>query len=510
MRMPLPLVTGAACVALALTACSSSSASSGTGSSGSQAPKPTAIAHNGGGTVTPAPGPAAAVSAPLTGGKGMNLASGDPADATARPGWVQEEYAASGTATAYTSAGPLPPDGRFTLTPSTTAPYRTRIAVRRPAQPRNFNGTVIVEWLNVSGGLDASPDYGSMRAEILRRGYAWVGVSAQRIGIEGGPVAVRVPAADAAGAGKGIKVIDPARYGSLSHPGDAYSYDIFTQVGRALRGPAARRALGPLHAARVLAVGESQSAFALTTYVDGVQPLTRAFDGFLIHSRGGAAAPLGSPGAGIDIASSITGAPTRIRTDGPAPVMVVQTETDILGVLGAYPARQPDSARFRWWEVAGTAHADRALVGLGADGMGCAVPINDGPMRFVVRTALADLDRWTRGGAAPPHAPPLAVDSAHHYVRDQYGIATGGIRTPLVDVPVDTLSGESAGGSIVCILSGSTTPLTSAQLQALYANRAEYLRRFRAATQAAIAAGFVLPADRADLLTTAAPTRIAP
>ncbi len=45
------------------------------------------------------------------------------------------------------------------------------------------------------------------------------------------------------------------------------------------------------------AVGESQSAFALTTYVDGVQPLTKAFDGFLVHSRGGAGLGLALPDA---------------------------------------------------------------------------------------------------------------------------------------------------------------------------------------------------------------------
>ena len=63
---------------------------------------------------------------------------------------------------------------------------------------------------------------------------------------------------------------------------------------------------------QVIAVGESQSAFALTTYADGVQPLTEAFDGFLIHSRGGAALPLAGHNAGddVDIASAIAvGAP---------------------------------------------------------------------------------------------------------------------------------------------------------------------------------------------------------
>ena len=74
---------------------------------------------------------------------------------------------------------------------------------------------------------------------MTRQGHAWVGVSAQLIGVEGGPVLVVAPGAEGL-AGKGLKAIDPARYGSLEHPGDGFSFDIFTQVARALRegGPA--------------------------------------------------------------------------------------------------------------------------------------------------------------------------------------------------------------------------------------------------------------------------------
>ena len=84
----------------------------------------------------------------------------------------------------------------------------------------------------------------------------------------------------------------------------------------------------------------------------------------------------------------------------------------------------------------------------------------------------------------------------------------GGIRTPLVDVPVDTLSGESGGGSVACLLFGSTKPLTAAQLSARYPSRANYLAEYRAATDRAIASGFVLAADRAEMLAAADPSRI--
>ena len=68
-----------------------------------------------------------------------------------------------------------------------TAPYATRIVVVRPTNPSKFNGTVVVEWLNVSAGADASPDWNAVHRELIRSGYAYVGVSAQKVGVEGGP-----------------------------------------------------------------------------------------------------------------------------------------------------------------------------------------------------------------------------------------------------------------------------------------------------------------------------------
>jgi hypothetical protein len=102
-------------------------------------------------------------------------------------GWVEQEFFVAGTARAYRSALPLGADGNWTATPDgATAPFKTRIVVRRPVSPRKFNGTVIVEWLNVSGGLDAAPDWTFLHPFLKREGYAWIGVSAQFVGVEGG------------------------------------------------------------------------------------------------------------------------------------------------------------------------------------------------------------------------------------------------------------------------------------------------------------------------------------
>jgi Alpha/beta hydrolase domain len=491
------------CVVL-VAACSSSSTGSRPAASSQPAPQPSATPSL---TVQRPAGPAAAISE-LSGGNGPYIGSANPPVLKAY-GYVQQEYSASGTATAYQSSGALAFNGRWTLTPSTTAAYRTRILVRRPAQASAFSGNVIVEWLNVSGGVDSDPEWATLHEEIVRSGDIWVGVSAQSIGVEGGPVAVKVNVPGSDQAGKGLKAIDPQRYGSLQHPGDSYSYDIFTQVARALR---VGDALGGVKPQRLIAAGESQSAFATVSYYNGVQPRALAFDGFFVHSRGGVALPIVGSAKSADIASALSGKPTIFRTDQSAPVMDIQTETDVASLLDSYVARQPDTDRFRLWEVAGTAHADVHLVGANATSFGCGFPINNGPMHIVAKAAYHALKIWLTAGRAPVIAPRIDVapGASPQIRRNAEGIALGGIRTPPVDVPVATLSGApSPNPSTICLLVGSTKPFTAAQLAKLYPARADYLKRYDADADAAVKEGFVLPQDRPALLAFAEPQMIA-
>jgi hypothetical protein len=399
-------------------------------------------------------------------------------------------------------------DGRWTFAPNGSAPYRTRVVVRRPAKSSAFSGTVVVEWLNVSGGVDADPEWSDLHEQILRRGDVWVGVSAQRIGVMGGPVLVKVHVPGSEVAGKGLRAIDPPRYGSLQHPGDGYSFDVFTQVARAVRTGAC---VGGLKARRLIAAGQSQSAFALVTYYDGVQPLTHAFDGFFVHSRGASGLPLVGPGQSTDIAKSIGRRPEIFRTDQGTAVMDVQSESDLTSVLDSYAARQPDSKRFRLWEVAGTAHVDAHLLGSSTRFIQCGVPINDGPMHIVVKAALQGLETWIETGKAPPGAARIEATPAAspQIVRNADAIALGGVRTPPADVPVEALSGvPGPNPSTICLLLGSAKPLSGSQLKQLYSSRAAYLRRYKADLDRAIKAGFVLTKDRSALLRFAQPSRI--
>ncbi|MBL7500275.1 hypothetical protein I6A84_32305 [Frankia sp. CNm7] len=480
------------------------SGSGGSGQSSSTAPPSGATTT----TLARPDGPAADLSMEIAGGDGAFMGEAEPPDLR-RLGYVEHEYLATGTASSYRVAGALTHDGRWTFTPDATAPYRTRIVVRQPAKASAFSGNAVVEWLNVSGGSDADPEWVSLEEEIVRRGDVWVGVSAQLIGVVGGPV--RVPTSVGADiAGKGLAAINPARYGALQleHPGDGFSFDIYTQVARAIRAGAGMDGLRPQ---RLIAAGESQSAFALVTYYNGVQPLTRQFDGFFVHSRGAVGLPLVEPGKSADIAAALGGTPAIFRTDQDAPVLDAQTESDVTSVLNSYAARQPDTDRFRLWEVAGTAHADAHLVGSAAASFDCGVPVNNGPMHLVAKSALRALTTWITAGKPPVIAPRLTVQPATtpQISRDADGIALGGIRTPLVDVPVAILSGAPGSKpSAICLLVGSTQPLSTTRLAQLYPSPAAYLQRYTAAADKSIKDGYVVREDRPALLAFAEPSRI--
>lgn len=425
--------------------------------------------------------------------------------------YTEEEHFIAGTAPSYTPTAPLTEDGKWTVATGPEAPYTSRIVVRRPENPDDFNGTVVVEWLNVSATRESDPDFGSLYPYLMREGYAYVSVSAQSVGIMGGQGVIEVPGAPPE-ALLAAKDWDPVRYESLNHPGDTWSYGIFTDVAELLRAPGALDPLGGLVPEQLIAAGQSQSAGRLTTYVDAVQPVTGAFDGFLIHSRGDSSASLDGTDAGKPPAS------VAIRPDLQVPVLVFQSETEVVRAK-SFAARQPDTDKVRIWETAGTAHADEGSLDYGAlsgsrwttatyDPTPYCGTINNGPIAPVVRAAMASLNAWVVDGTVPPAAPRLEV-TAGIIARDQYGNALGGIRTPAVDAPISTLTGAGNPSSVFCSLFGQRTMFDAAQLLAIYGDHQTYVARVTASADAAVATGFLLPEERDDMVAAAGASDIA-
>lgn len=435
-------------------------------------------------------------------------------------GYEEEEYFVSGRAQAYRYATEDGPIEERAVEPAERAEFKSRLVVRRPSDPSRHNGTVLVEWLNVSGGTDAEPDWGLMHRHIIREGFIWVGVSAQKVGIDGGGFSYQ---------GVNLKAINPERYGSLVHPGDEYSFDIFSQVGRVVQESEPGGPLGPFRADRIIATGHSQSAAFMVTYVNAIDPVAGVFDGFLVHGRGASAADVNgwrpSPAAPADDDPNVRARalmdsqPVPIRSDVRVPVLTLQSETDVLR-LGGMRARQADSENFRLWEVAGSAHAETYLLMVSHQDTGALsaeelaalydptegvsrfptdIPVNSGPQsHYVSHAALSHLERWVRNGIAPPKAPTLEIaDSGDRFVVDEDGIARGGVRTPWVDVPTAVLSGVGqTSETMMAFLFGTTTAFTKERLAELYPDgRASYVAKFAQSLDSAVVAGFIVEAD---------------
>ena len=446
-------------------------------------------------------GPITGPGSPFVAGTlGLNLAD---------VGYEESEYFVSGMAVSYTDVSELDSDGRWDVEEADTAEYTTRILVYRPTDANEFSGTVLIEWLNVSGGLDAAPDWSVLHTEIIREGHVWVGVSAQIVGIEG----------SSGGFGLGLKQVNPERYGSLSHPGDSFSYEMYSQIAQAVRSPVGVEPLGGLLAKRVIGIGESQSAGRLLTYVNAFAPRYQVFDGYLIHSRITGSSPLSqSPQVEVPAPEIV-----RVRDDLDEPVLMFQTETDLL-ILGSLPSNQPDSSMFRLWEVAGTAHGDvYSLVTSNTDQgddpsvadvveisepipgfISCEVPINSGPQHWVAKAGLHGLVEWIITGEPLPEAERLAVtEDGQAFRLDDVGNVLGGIRTNYVDAPVAVLSGLGQAGGSFCGIFGTTQLFDEAMLAALYPTGDTYLDAVNSTTQSAVAAGFILPVDAALIIAAA-------
>ena len=396
------------------------------------------------------------------------------------PEYQEDEFFVSGTART------------FTTPEQTTAPYRSRMVVRRPADPKAFNGTVFVEWVNVTAQQDFDQHWPPAYKMIMREGAAYVGVSAQEVGI------------------RHLRAWDPIRYGSLSHPGDDYSFDIYAQAIAALRTPlrAGTDAMGGLKVKRVIATGHSQSGSRLHTYVNQVQNKTQVADGFFLT---------GQRNPVFDV--------ENLRT----PVIAYMSDAEMTSIA---PLPSP---WLRVWHVAGTAHngtwyahylADEIArdYGVGRGGAfdesrsgdygqelnpllappgvipaaaGCPNPNGSlMPDRYAISAALHHLDRWARDtayGAKVPQPPLAQFDSSGNLARDEFGNVKGGLRLPPIEVPVATY--------VACgVVVSGTYVFDPVTLRGLYPTRADYVAKMQAATDTALSAGYLLPEDASDLM----------
>ncbi len=380
----------------------------------------------------------------------------------ASQGYVEEEFFIEGTAHRYNT--PSLATGSI-VSGDPPHPYKTRIVVRRPISPNHFNGTVILEWYNVTALYDLEVDWFESNEYFMRSGYAWVGVSAQRVGVND------------------LRNWSPNRYGTLDVTAggtvndDSLCYEIYSQAAQAIRSPVGISPLGGLQANLIIATGHSQSAGRLVLYHNSIHPLHGVLDGFMIH-----------------------GADSALRGDLDVKVMKALAEFD---VRSQNP--EADTDHYRRWETAGTSHIgnkeqeeytplvirDRGAV---APRICDRPPFSRIPFHYVFNAAYDHLVKWVEGGVEPPIAPRLEWSSPTTKARDSYGNVLGGIRLSQHEVATGVNTGDNAGSGF-CRLFGSHVSFDDITLDALYRNHGDYVSAVNHVTNDNLKAGFILTED---------------
>lgn len=373
-------------------------------------------------------------------------------------------------------------------------PYRTRMLLRRPAQPARFSGTVVVEWLNVSCGQDLDFVYAATRELVLRDGHAWLGVSVQRAGVDRlasarpqryGQLSVTAPGDDPA-TGAPLDLPHPL----TQAPGcDVLGWDIFSDAGRWVRAQA--QAWGGPSVTCLIAAGESQSAIRLSHYFNSVQPLQGVYDGFLLYDRAG---------------------PMALREDIAA--RAISIGTDFFAELaGGSPPH--DANNQRWWDLAGSSHVswaemrdhidpqvlrdglqqlDGQAVSLtalmaaqhGADPQRLWSPVPNGDL---VKAALRALVGWVLHDHRPAQAPRLEFAALQRLRRDAQGRTAGGIRFAAHEWPSGLHDGIGPPG---LALTGRREAFSVQELRRRYGQPEVYLAGVQQVVQANLAQGFLL------------------
>lgn len=441
---------------------------------------------------------------PATGGRGQ--ASGGLRYDVTQFGYQEKEYLFEGTAKTYPPAD-LP-----------DAPYRSRMIVWTPTDPSRFNGTTVVEWAEVSdfGKYELTIEVNYQAPMLEEKGFAFVLVSAERRGICDTDANGCVPTS--------LKAVDPQRYGSLEHPGDAYSFDIFNQAMQAIKHPQGSAPLGTLESRIIIAEGFQRSADKYS--VDRAPVAATADEPFSIYG------PLNAYlASGADEDAQLADA-FLIDASAPA-VEPARYRVPTLHHLDESAIRRkptPDSKNHVTWEIAGAPHADRwagdharppssatpkpklarqeeearrdevddMSLEPDAGATTCLPTAGTGdvfPRRYTLNAALIALRHWVKTGDPAPAAPrvkrvgPTPTDASKKLARDRDGNAIGGLRSPIIDVPVATYNGE------FCISAGITTPLPPERLADLYPTHKAYVKELLEATNKAVAEGFLLCHD---------------
>jgi Alpha/beta hydrolase domain len=396
-------------------------------------------------------------------------------------------------------------------------PYRVPILLLYPVNPSQSNGATVVDFLNNTAMRLRGADTGFAEFQpptpcariflgddfLGAHGYSYVAIQWDR---------------------EMIPIINLHQGTSYVIPTDADQIRIAFDVGDLLHQQPAGLP-GTLGASKRIAFAYSATASFLQTIVE--HPVLKAglslrFEGVLLGSVGRLSGPSTSPqGLPAGLGGSQSGADLK--------TMIVNTETDVQ-YLDAHTLRG-ESASYRSYEIAGAAHNPMSLVPmaqfLGLAGMSASERQNPLDPAPVFRAMVAHLRSWTLGTATPPPSVGLGTpfnagnidltpvySGAEHFMDVPRSASTGnvlgGIRLPHIVAPIGFHNGVETSTTMAYsatalgqIISGKFAAYGAADLAARYPTHLAYVQAITNAADAALAAGWILAADRNAYVATA-------
>ena len=425
----------------------------------------------------------------------------------AEDGYVEEEYAVSGLANIYGYVDD-PGESPEVEVIEADMPYTTRILVRRPIDPKDFNGTVIYEVLNATAGWDGDPIWQSNYEYITRSGAIYVGMSTK-------PVTVDFLRD---GWGSWFLVTRNAdRYENMSMPHFGQVWDMLSQTGALLKTPGAGgNPLAGFDVQRIIMVGYSQSAAYQVTHAnsfwaDATMPNgDPIIDGYYISAGGDNAKHVTGPTGTTP--ESLPNGDARNFLLGDAPTIRFQTQTEVVG-FPSYTVRQDenDNPMLRFYEMAGGSHVDAQLNVVGGQALvrdlglppsfcpAPLVPYNPIIIGYVQSALMERLGEWIVDGTEPPASRFMSLSFPGGVATidlDANGNAIGGVRPPQIEVPLGQYLPNNSGPGF-CFLFGGFDPFDDATLKSLYRNHGSYVNQLTRAIKQSEKQGFLLREDAA-------------
>jgi len=431
-------------------------------------------------------------------------------------GYIEEEFYMHGAANIYKED-----DKKKAVIQHSDIPYCNRFIVRRPKELSKFSGNVFVEILNATARMDIDRIWVSCNRQFMWDNDIYIGITSKPDVLDA------------------LLAFDEKRYAKLNwqypftrdtdktanrnhviypvHPEceTGLFWDMLTDMALLIRQWAEKEGISERVCCYL--TGWSQSVSYLLTYIryfSFLKPFSRdtgAFDGYF--AAGGVNSlkiPLNQDGF-YELSMDYVN-PGIVYM--PVPYIAVQTESENAH-FGGYEARQDDSDRkdllYRCYEISGSTHDTKATlldyykndkdvkkIGMTPRYMGQELYPNDYDYSYVFGALIYHLKAWVREGILPPKAERILTDKELNNRTDRFGNATGGVRTPFIDVPTRTYCNFSFfnNSKDKNMLFGNVKPFSKELLKSLYGGIDRYGELIKDASSKCIEEGFLLPEDK--------------